>query len=196
MLVVAHKTFTSLPPGGGQLKTWKEQDPNQGQKRLSTPSERWTPDSELLTFEHRWVPTFRFQLALHPLHLLLKSDLTGCENLKDLTSVYSSSPFTLRCRWPRCDSWFTEDHYSGLSDKNRIQNNSAVCMCLSDFSKNTKSFVSWQVETFAGKYLLFIDMITLQGALVWLLEMMSWHPIAYRVSVRRQRWKKCHGIRK
>ena len=30
-------------------------------------------------------------------------------------------------------------------------------MCLSDFSKNTKSFVSWQVETFAGKYLHFID---------------------------------------
>ena len=113
MLVVAHKTFTSLPPGGGELKTWKEQHPNQGQKRLSTPSERWTPDSELLTFEHRWVPTFRFQLALHPPHLLLKSDLTGCENLKDLTSVHSSSPSTLRCRWPRCDSWFTDDHYSG-----------------------------------------------------------------------------------
>ena len=120
-LAVAYKAFTSLPPNGGQLKTWKEQDPNQGQKRLSTPSERWTPDSEWLTFEHCWVPTFRFQPTLHPPHLLLKSDLTGCENLKDLTSVYSSSPFTLRCRWPRCDSWFTDDHYSGFSDKNRIQ---------------------------------------------------------------------------
>ena len=150
MLVVAHKTFTSLPLGGGQLKTWKEQDPNQGQQRLSTLSERWTLDSELLTFEHRWVPTFHFQLALHPLHLLLKSDLTGCENLKDLMSVYSSSLFTLRCRWPRCDSWFTEDHYSGLSDKNRIQNNSAVCMCLSVFEFHCVLVTEWDLIWFAA----------------------------------------------
>ena len=53
-------------------------------------------------------------------------------------------------------------------------------MCLSDISKNTKSFISRRVETFAGN--IYTLLITLQGALMRLLQMMSRHPYAIQVT--------------
>ena len=97
----------------------------------------------------------------------LKSDLTGCENLKDLMSVYSSSPFTLPCRWPRCDTWFTDDHYSGLLDKDRIQTQRVYVMIV-QYPCASRTLAKTLSHLFPGKskYLqenIYTFLITLQG---------------------------------
>ena len=62
----------------------------------------------------------------------------------------------------------------------RVCDDRAVYVCLSDFSKNSKSFISRRVETFTGN--IYTSLITLQGALMRLLQTMSRHPNAIQVT--------------